>query len=230
MADIEIISSSTCPFAQRTRMALIEKGVEFDLTAIDLNDKPDWFLEISPYGKVPVLRHNGVVVFESAVINEYLEDMFPEPPMLPRDPARRAQARIWIDFANVRFTPLVYKLMLAQDAVAQADLAARLTDALLAMEHQGLSTLSDGPYWMGNDVGLVDLTFLPHMQRLGVLTHYRDFHIPDECVLLKAWLQLMGQRPSVTEGSADLDVLIENWRKYAENTSTGTTAADMRAA
>ena len=68
------------------------------------------------------------------------------------------------------------------------------------------------------------------MQRLGVLTHYRDFQIPDECVLLKAWLQLMGQRPSVTEGSADLDVLIENWRKYAENTSTGTTATDMRAA
>ncbi len=230
MADIEIISSSTCPFAQRTRMALIEKGIEFDLTAIDLNDKPDWFLDISPYGKVPVLRHNGVVIFESAVINEYLEDVFPARPMLPHDPARRAQARIWIDFANVRFTPLVYKLMLAQGADAQTALATRLTDALLAMEHQGLGALSDGPYWMGDEVGLVDLTFLPHMQRLGVLTHYRDFKIPDECVLLKAWLQLMGQRPSVTEGSADLDVLIENWRKYAENTSTGTTATDMRAA
>jgi len=68
------------------------------------------------------------------------------------------------------------------------------------------------------------------MQRLGVLEHYRDFHIPDECMLLKGWLQLMGRRPSVKEGSASLDVLIENWRKYAENTSTGTTAEDMRAA
>lgn len=230
MADVEIISSATCPFAQRTRMALIEKGIDFDLTEIDLNDKPDWFLEISPYGKVPVLRHNGAAIFESAVINEYLEEVFPDRPLLPADPVRRAQARIWIDFANVRFTPHVYKLMLAQDAEGQAAQAERLTNALLMMEHEGLGKLSDGPYWLGDDISLVDLTFLPHMQRLGVLAHYRDFHIPDECVLVKAWLQLMGERPSVGAGSAALDVLIENWRKYAENTSTGTTAADMRAA
>jgi glutathione S-transferase len=230
MADVEIISSSTCPFAQRTRMALIEKGIDHELTAIDLNDKPDWFLEISPYGKVPVLRHNGAEIFESAVINEYLEEVFPDRPLLPADPVRRAQARIWIDFANVRFTPHVYKLMLAQEPGAQAAQAERLTNAMLMMEHEGLGKLGDGPYWMGDDISLVDLAFLPHMQRVGVLTHYRDFHIPDECVLLKGWLQLMSQRPSVTEGSASLDVLIGNWRKYAENTSTGTTAADMRAA
>ena len=230
MADVEIISSQTCPFAQRTRMALIEKEIDHELTAIDLNDKPDWFLAISPYGKVPVLRHNGAVIFESAVINEYLEEVFPERPLLPADPVRRAQARIWIDFANVRFTPHVYKLMLAQDAEAQAFQAERLSNAMLMMEHEGLGKLGDGSYWMGDDISLVDLTFLPHMQRVAVLTHYRDFQIPDECILLKGWLQLMGQRPSVMEGSASLDVLIENWRKYAENTSTGTTAADMRAA
>jgi glutathione S-transferase len=230
MADVEIISSSTCPFAQRTRMALIEKGIDFDLTAISLDDKPDWFLEISPYGKVPVLRHDGKVIFESAVINEYLDEVFPDRPLLPRDPYARAQARIWIDFANVRFVPHVYKLMLAQDAERQAFQAERLTKALLMMEHEGLGKLSDVPYWLGDDISLVDLTFLPHMQRLGVLAHYRGFRIPEECVLVKAWLQLMGRRPSVMEGSAALDVLIENWRKYAENTSTGTTAEDMRAA
>jgi glutathione S-transferase len=230
MSDVEIISSATCPFAQRTRMALIEKGIDFDLTAIDLNDKPDWFLKISPYGKVPVLRHDGAVIFESAVINEYLEEVFPERPLLPRDPVRRAQARIWIDFANVRFTPHVYKLMLAQEADVQAFQAERLTNALLMMEHEGLGKLGDGSYWLGDDISLVDLTVLPHMQRLGVLAHYRDFQTPEECVLLKGWLQLMSQRPSVMEGSASLDVLIENWRKYAENTSTGTTADDMRAA
>ncbi len=59
MADIEIISSSSCPFAQRTRMALMEKGIDFELTEISLDDKPDWFLEISPYGKVPVIRHKA---------------------------------------------------------------------------------------------------------------------------------------------------------------------------
>jgi len=228
MPDVEIISSSTCPFAQRTRMALMEKGIDFAITEIDLGDKPDWFWEISPYGKVPVLRHNGTVIFESAVINEYLDEVFPEPPLLPRDPVGRANARIWIDFANVRFTPQVYKLMLAQEPARQAVHAEKLTEALLMMEHAGLAKLSDGPYWLGEKVSLVDLSFLPHLQRFCALAHYRDFHIPDECVRLKAWLQLMRQRPSVQAFSIPDEVLIRNWSKYAHNTSTGTTAADMR--
>ncbi|HCP00097.1 MAG TPA: glutathione S-transferase family protein, partial [Rhodospirillaceae bacterium] len=182
MAEVEIISSQTCPFAQRTRMALIEKDIDHVLSTIDLNEKPDWFLAISPYGKVPVLRHNGAVVFESAVINEYLEEVFPERPLLPVDPVRRAHARIWIDFANVRFTPPVYKLMMAQDTEAQAFQAERLTKAMLMMEHEGLAKLGDGSYWLGDDISLIDLTFLPHMQRVGVLTHYRGFKVPDECV------------------------------------------------
>lgn len=228
MAEIEIISSSTCPFAQRTRMALMEKGIDFSLTEIDLDDKPDWFWEISPYGKVPVLRHNGVVIFESAVINEYLEDAFPEHPLLPLDPARRAQARIWIDFANVRFIPQVYKLMLAQERDKQVMHAQKLTDALLMMEHEGLGKLSDGPYWLGDEISLVDLSFMPHLQRFCALEHYRDFHIPEECLLVKAWRQLMLRRPSVQAMSKPDEVFIRNWRKYGENTSTGTTAADMR--
>lgn len=230
MADVEIISSSTCPFAQRTRMVLAEKGIDFDLTEIDLNDKPDWFLEISPYGKVPVLRHAGAVIFESAVINEYVEEVFPEHPLLPADPVRRATARIWIDFANTRFVPHVYKLMLAQDEAGQSFQAERLSKALLAMEHDGLGKIGDGSYWMGDSVSLVDLTFLPHLQRFPALAHYRGFRIPDECVLLKGWIQLMLRRPSVRDLTEPDEVYIRNWGKYADNSSTGTTAADMRAA
>ena len=77
MSKLEVISSSTCPFAQRTRMVLLEKKVDFTLTEIDLNAKQDWFLQISPYGKVPVVRHGDAVIVESAVINEYL------PPPIP---------------------------------------------------------------------------------------------------------------------------------------------------
>ena len=69
MSKLEVISSSTCPFAQRTRMVLLEKKVDFTLTEIDLNAKQDWFLQISPYGKVPVVRHGDTVIVESAVIN-----------------------------------------------------------------------------------------------------------------------------------------------------------------
>ena len=96
------------------------------------------------------------------------------------------------------------------------------------MEHEGLGKLSDGPYWLGEQISLVDLSFLPHLQRFCALEHYRDFHIPEECILLKAWLQLMRQRPSVQALSPSDETLIRNWSKYAFNTSTGTTAADMR--
>ncbi len=224
--DIEIISSATCPYAQRTRMALIEKGLDFTLTEISLDAKPDWFLAISPYGKVPVLRHAGAVIFESAVINEYLEDVFPEPPLMPRDPVARAKARIWIDFANVRYIPHVYKLMLAQTATAQEVHRRRLTEALRLMEN-GLMQ-SGGPYFLGDEASLVDLSLFPHTHRFVALAHYRDFPIPDWAPRVRAWAERMRTRPSVEATSAPDAVLIRNWSKYAHNTSTGTTARDMR--
>jgi glutathione S-transferase len=70
-------------------MALLEKGIDAKLTVIDLDNKPDWFFEISPYAKVPVIRHGETIVFESAVINEYLEEVYPEHPLLPDGPAKR---------------------------------------------------------------------------------------------------------------------------------------------
>ena len=227
MSDIEIISSSTCPFAQRTRMALMEKGIPFRLTEISLDAKPDWFLAISPYGKVPVLRHGDVVLFESSVINEYLEDTHPERPLLPRDPYARAKARIWIDFANVRFIPHVYKYMLAQDATGQAMHRRRLEEAFAYMEAEGLSK-SSGPYWLGTDISLVDLSFFPHVDRFSAIEHFRDFSIPASCPKIRAWRATMRTRPSVVATSAAPEVYVRGWRKYAENTSTGTTARDMR--
>jgi len=228
MLEIEIISSSTCPFAQRTRMVLLEKQIQFTLTEIDLDNKPDWFTEISPYGKVPVVRHGKTVIFESAIINEYIEEVFPDRPLLPDTPEGRAQARIWIDFANVRFTPQIYKLMLAQDSGRQLEHAQKLTQALLMMEHKGLSARSLGPYWLGANVSLVDFTFYPHLQRFNVLNHYRNFEIPKECKLLKDWIKIIENNKSVRAMQIAENILIRNWSKYAFNTSIGTTAEDMR--
>ncbi|SVB10085.1 uncharacterized protein METZ01_LOCUS162939, partial [marine metagenome] len=80
MSSLEIFSSEGCPFAQRSRMVLIEKGVEFSLTEINLGKKPEGWEKISPYGKVPLLRNDGVTIYESAIINEYLDETFPDPP------------------------------------------------------------------------------------------------------------------------------------------------------
>lgn len=228
MAKLEIISSSSCPFAQRTRMVLLEKKVDFTLIEIPLDTKPDWFLKISPYGKVPVVRHGDTVVFESSVINEYLEEVFPNPSLLPKSPECRAQARIWIDFANVRFVPQIYKLLLAQEQKRQEVHAQKLTEALLMMEREALAKRSCGPYWLGSELTLIDFTFYPHLQRFCALEYYRNFNIPSECSLLKTWLTFFEHHSSVKVMATSRDKLIRNWEKYALNTSTGTTAADMR--
>ena len=88
--DIELFSARVCPYAHRTRLVLAEKGLDFELTEIDFENKPRRFLEISRYGKVPALVHAGNEIYESAIINEYLEEAFPEPALMPADPGSAA--------------------------------------------------------------------------------------------------------------------------------------------
>ena len=97
--NLELISFPVCPYVQRAVITLLHKGVDFKLTYINLADKPDWFLAISPLGKVPVLRAGDGVLFESAAINEYLDETH-APRMLPEDPIERARARAWIAFGS----------------------------------------------------------------------------------------------------------------------------------
>ena len=111
MDKVELFSFEACPYAQRTRMVLIEKDIEFELTEIDIHDRPAWFKDVSPYGKVPLLRHNGRVVYESAVINQYLDEVFPQPSLVPEDTYERAQMRIWMDYCDTRYLPAAHRLM-----------------------------------------------------------------------------------------------------------------------
>lgn len=228
MPTVEIISATTCPYAQRSRMALIEKGVDHELIEIDLNDKPDWFREISPYGKVPVIRHNGHVIYESAVINEYLEEVFPDTALLPASAEERAVARIWVDFANVRFAPHIYKCLMAETDEGRALHERKIYEALHAMEFEGLRKLSDGPFWLGEKLSLVDLTFYPHLERFVALKHFRGIDIPADHSRLTAWLEMMKQHPTSAKVARTRQEYIDSWRKYADNSSTGTTARDMR--
>lgn len=223
----EIVSSQTCPFAQRTRMALLEKDIPFSVTEISLDEKPDWFLAISPYGKVPLLRDGAAVIFESAVIAEYLEEVCPEPPLMPEDPVTRAKVRVWVDFANVRFIPHVYKLLMAQDADAQAQRAELLVTALRQMEEH-LAGDDAGTFWIGEHLTYADLAFYPHLERFCAVEHYRGVGIPEDCPRLRDWLAMMSARNSARQVARGPEVLIRNWQKYARGGGDGVTARDMR--
>lgn len=229
MNDLQIISANVCPYAQRTRMVLHEKGLTFELTEIDLKNKPDWFLDVSPYGKVPVLRHKGHTIYESAVINEYLDETFPTPPLMPTEPTERALARIWIEYCNSQFCPLFYKLLLNQDRSEQLQLVEKLNGVLLFMEREGLVRLQgEGPYWMGERANLVDFTFYPFFERFAVLSHYRGADLPADCQRLRTWLSTMKDHPAATATQNTDAFHIDNYKKYADGSANGVTAREMR--
>jgi glutathione S-transferase len=100
MSQIKLFSARACPFAHRTRLVLSHKKLPFELVEVELQNKPAWFdAKLSGYGKVPALEHDGQHLWESAIVNEYLDEVFPAPRLSPADPAPRARARIWIDYA-----------------------------------------------------------------------------------------------------------------------------------
>ena len=120
MSQIKLFSARACPFAHRTRLVLAEKSIPFELIEIDLQYKPAWFdAKLSGYGKVPALEHAGQHIWESAIVNEYIEEVFPEPRLLPAEPAQRAAARIWIDYANTRFAPAFGRLLRATNSAEE---------------------------------------------------------------------------------------------------------------
>jgi glutathione S-transferase len=229
-AEIEIFSAEVCPYAQRTRLMLLEKGIDHSLTEIDLKNKPDWFAEVSPYSKVPVVRRGEDLVWESSVINEYLEELYPHPPLMPKEPGRRALARIWIDFANVKLLPTWYRVFLEQDKARRAELADRLTEYFRFMEFEGFrKTSQGGPFWMGKQIGLVDLCYYPWFERLPALEHYRGIGLPPECEQLAAWTRRMSILESVKTCAQDAAFYIKGYSHYADGTEDGGTARDMRA-
>ena len=201
MPDITLYSYGGCPFARRTRMALAEKGIDYELVEIDLRNRPDNFHEISPYGKVPVLFHNGNRLYESAIINEYLDEVFAQPSLMPDDPFLKAQARIWMNYCDTRFSNVSWQFMQAgddEDKLAAAREA--LNECCLFIEHEGLRKLSDGPYWLGDTFSLLDIQFATFFSRY--MSEPGASEIPAECTRLKAWLGLMARHDSFLQTAA----------------------------
>lgn len=201
MANIRLFSARACPFAHRTRLVLTHKRVPFELVEIDLKNKPAWFdARVSGYGKVPAIEHGDVRIWESAVINEYLNEVFPEPALLPSDPGQRAVARIWIDYANTRFAPAFGKLLRAASTAEQSAAKAELSEILQHIERNGFAEHGGrGPFLLGADPSLVDFAFYPWFERWAGLAHYRNFAVPAEHARLQRWISAVRQLDAVRE-------------------------------
>jgi glutathione S-transferase len=108
--EIKLFTFALCPFAHRVRLTLAEKRLAADMIEIDLKNKPEGFESISPYGRVPVLVHDHLTIWESALIIAYLDERFPQPALMPTRPADRARARLWLDFADNRLLAPTHRL------------------------------------------------------------------------------------------------------------------------
>ena len=189
---LELISTRRCPFVQRSIITLHHKGIDHRMTFVDLDDPPAWFRRISPFGKVPVLRVDGdAVIFESAVINEFLDEITPGQ-LHPEDPLERAQNRSWIEFGG-ECCSLTFQIMVAPDRQAYEDTVARLADNLGRVE----AALGDGPYFNGPKFALIDAAYAPIFIRLDVFRELLGLRLTDDLPRMAAWAQTLLALPEV---------------------------------
>lgn len=187
----ELISFKLCPFVQRSVIILLEKDIEFDITYIDIKQPPDWFLAISPFGKVPVLRCGDTVLFESAVINEYIDETHP-PELHPADPLLRAQNRAWIEFGS-GLNMDIHGVMVAADMDKFTAKCDTVKKELARVEVQ----LRSGPYLNGGSFSLADAAYAPTLMRLQLISQYYDLDLMKELPKLRAWAENLAARASV---------------------------------
>ncbi|MEO8242441.1 MAG: glutathione S-transferase family protein [bacterium] len=203
---LHLISHLLCPYVQRAAISLTEKGVAFERTNIDLANKPDWFLAISPLGKTPVLLVDDVPIFESAVILEYLEDTQPHP-LHPQDPLERAQHRAWIEFGSAILNDIAGFYSAADDETLNAKLLA-MRGKFMRLDAE----LGDGPYFAGERLSLVDVVFGPVFRYCDTFDRIADFGIFAGLPRVQMWRGALARRPSIASAvTADYPDLLERF-------------------
>lgn len=188
---LELICFKTCPYAQRSLIVVREKGMAVDITFIDKESPPDWFHNISPLGQVPVLRVDDQVLFESAIICEYLDEISP-PSLHPAEPLPKALNRAWIEFGS-RINAQLYGVIEAQDVAAFDTAVEVMRKSLQRVEDQ----LRDGPYFNGAAFSLVDAAYAPPLLRLRLIKQQYQVDLLAGRPRLQAWAETLAQRPGV---------------------------------
>jgi glutathione S-transferase len=194
---LHLISFKTCPFVQRAVITLKHKRIDYDITYIDLAEPPDWFLELSPLKKVPVLKVDDEVIFESAVINEYLDEITGGE-LQPKDPLARAKNRAWVEFASNMLGNL-YMMKMSQDETRYRKYRDNLVAQLQRVERQ----FGDGPWFNGEKFSLADTAFAPFFRQNSVAQNQLSVIDADSMPRVNAWAERLLALPEVRESVVD---------------------------
>jgi glutathione S-transferase len=189
-----LVSFKTCPWVQRSAIILREKNTPFELRHIESDNRPDWFLKISPHKKVPVLSiDDKVSLFESNAINEYLDETI-SPRLHPEDPVVRAINRAWTDYVPTFASQVTGCAYAATEADYNAA-TAKIPDAFDRLE-KALEKQGSGPFFNGAKYSLVDAAYAPFLQRYFFLDRVRRLGVIEKYPRLKAWAEAIMARPS----------------------------------
>jgi len=188
-----------CPFCQKVRVVLAEKGLDYEKVFVDLRkqeQKTPEFLRMNPYGKVPVLVDEDAVIYDSTIINEYLEDEYPLPRLMPEDSQGRARVRMLEDYCDNSFIPpttmLLAQLRRPEGERDNARIEQAREEVRRALHHV-CESLDGHEYLAGNEFTIADAAFAPRMLVLGRL----GFEFEPALAPVQAWIERMRQRPSV---------------------------------
>lgn len=205
MTALTLVSHHLCPYAQRVSIALAEKDVAFERISVDLSVKPDWFRALSPLGKVPLLKvareGRSAVIFESAVILEYLEETQAHP-LHPADPLERARHRAWIEFGSSLLNGITRFYNATTDEILHHE-----ADALAGMFARVEAELGAGPWFAARDFSLVDAVYGPVFRYFDVFDQVAGIAALTDEVLadkpkIAAWRAALAKRPSVRDAVA----------------------------
>ncbi|KAI5281579.1 hypothetical protein KEM54_003164, partial [Ascosphaera aggregata] len=220
--DFKMFGMWFCPFVQRTWIALELKKIPYQYIEINAYDKPKELLEVNPRGLVPAIRQGDWAIYESLVTLDYLEDISPDSyPLLPKDPKKRAEARLWADHSSTKVFPHFQRLIQAQDPEDRKEHAANFLSQLKLLVQ---AADKDGPFFQGSQIGWVDVVFAPWMVRLTrVLGHYRDWPPADKVNFGDAaltarwakWVDAVENNDAVKRTMSEEEGYIRAYARYA---------------
>ncbi len=197
---IKLYDFPMSPRARKVRIALAEKGLQYEKVTIDITKgeqkKPE-YLAINPYGKVPALQDDGTTVYESSIIMEYLNDKYPTPPLLPADPGQRARARILMHLGDTQYdgalAAIVGEVFFKPQGQADQTVIAKAKQDLQACFERLERELGNNDYLLGSAFTLPDICFVTWAPLFSTL----QVEVPSQLPRVNAWLNRLKERPSV---------------------------------
>jgi RNA polymerase-associated protein len=188
-----LYSGTTCPFSQRCRFVLFEKGMDFEIRDVDLFNKPEDINVMNPYGQVPILVERDLQLYESNIINEYIDERFPHPQLMPPDPVQRARVRLLL--LNLERELFVHVQVLENRAEKNDKLRERARFAIRDRLTQFAPIFTKNKYMLGDDFSMGDVAIAPLLWRL---THY-GIELPKQAAPIQKYAERLFQRPAYIE-------------------------------